>query len=100
VGVRINAAGGTLGSYLDNVGNGNRKFASAALDWRVNARLLLKADLEYDKRRVTEQAGIALPAAVNGVIALPPAVDPKRLIGPDWAKFDARPRTLLRADYA
>jgi iron complex outermembrane receptor protein len=72
VGVRINAAGGTLGSYLDNVGNGNRKFASAALDWRVNARLLLKADLEYDQRRVTEQAGIALPAAVNGVIALPP----------------------------
>lgn len=101
VGVRINAAGGTLGSYLDNVGNGNRKFASAALDWRVNARLLLKADLEYDKRRVTEQAGIALPAAVGGVIALPPAVDPKRLIGPDWATFEAETKNLLlRADYA
>ena len=101
VGVRINAAGGTLGSYLDNVGNGNRKFASAALDWRVNARLLLKADLEYDQRRVTEQAGIALPTAVNGVITLPAAVDPKRLIGPDWAKFDAQSRNaMLRADYA
>ncbi|MYM29162.1 TonB-dependent siderophore receptor [Duganella sp. CY15W] len=101
VGVRINAAGGTLGSYLDNVGNGNRKFASAALDWRVNARLLLKADLEYDKRRVTEQAGIALPAAVGGAIALPPAVDPKRLIGPDWATFEAETKNLLlRADYA
>ena len=101
VGVRINAAGGTLGSYLDNVGNGNRKFASVALDWRVNARLLLKADLEYDKRRVTEQAGIALPAAVGGVIALPPAVDPKRLIGPDWATFEAETKNLLlRADYA
>jgi len=101
VGVRINAAGGTLGSYLDNVGNGNRKFASAALDWRVNARLLLKADLEYDKRRVTEQAGIALPAAVGGVIALPPAVDPNRLIGPDWATFEAETKNLLlRADYA
>jgi len=101
VGVRINAAGGTLGSYLDNVGNGNRKFVSAALDWRVNARLLLKADLEYDQRRVTEQAGIALPTAVNGVIALPAAVDPKRLIGPDWAKFDAQSKNaMLRADYA
>ncbi|WP_343730415.1 TonB-dependent siderophore receptor [Duganella sp.] len=101
VGVRVNAAGGTLGSYLDNVGSGNRKFASAALDWRVNARLLLKADLEYDKRRVTEQAGIALPAAVNGVIKLPPAVDPKRLIGPDWARFEAETKNiLLRADYA
>ncbi|HEX5345204.1 MAG TPA: TonB-dependent receptor, partial [Duganella sp.] len=101
VGVRINAAGGTLGSYLDNVGNGNRKFVSAALDWRVNARLLLKADLEYDQRRVTEQAGIALPTAVNGVITLPAAVDPKRLIGPDWAKFDAQSKNaMLRADYA
>jgi iron complex outermembrane receptor protein len=101
VGVRINAAGGTLGSYLDDVGNGNRKFISAALDWRVNARLLLKADLEYDSRRVTEQAGIALPAAVAGVIALPSPVDPKRLIGPDWAKFDAQSKNaLLRADYA
>jgi iron complex outermembrane receptor protein len=101
VGVRVNAAGGTLGSYLDKVGNGNRKFASAALDWRVNARLLLKADLEYDQRRVTEQAGIALPAAVNGAITLPVAVDPQRLIGPDWAKFDATTQNLLlRADYA
>ena len=101
VGVRVNAAGGTLGSYMDDVGNGNRKFVSAALDWRVNSRLLLKADLEYDSRRVTEQAGIALPTAVNGVITLPRAVDPKRLIGPDWAKFDAQSKNiLLRADYA
>jgi iron complex outermembrane receptor protein len=101
VGVRVNAAGGTLGSYLDNVGNGNRRFASAALDWRVNARLLLKADLEYDKRRVTEQAGIQLPTAVNGVITLPRALDPTRSIGPDWARFEAETQNiLLRADYA
>jgi iron complex outermembrane receptor protein len=101
VGVRVNLAGGTLGSFMDDVGNGNRKFVSAALDWRVNSRLLLKADLEYDKRRVTEQAGIQLPTAVNGAITLPPAVDPKRLIGPDWARFEAETKNvLLRADYA
>jgi iron complex outermembrane receptor protein len=101
VGVRVNAAGGTLASYLDHVGNGNRKFISAALDWRVSSRLLLKADLEYDNRLVTEQAGIALPTAVNGVIALPSALYPKHLIGPDWAKFDAQSKNvLLRADYA
>jgi iron complex outermembrane receptor protein len=100
-GVRVNAAGGTLGSHLDKVGNGNRGFASAALDWRVNSRLLLKADLEYDRRRVTEQAGIALPAAVNGVITLPRAVDASRLVGPDWARFEATSRNaLLRADWA
>jgi iron complex outermembrane receptor protein len=101
VGVRVNAAGGTLGSYLDDVGNGNRRFVSAALDWRVNARLRLAADLEYDKRRVTEQVGITLPTAVNGVITLPATVDPKRLVGPDWAKFQTETKNaLLRADYA
>lgn len=100
-GVRINAAGGTLGSYMDNVGNGNRSFLSAALDWRVTNRLLLKADLEYDRRKVTEQAGINLPTAVNGVITLPHAVDPSRLIGPDWSNFEAQTKNAqLRADYA
>lgn len=101
VGVRINAVGGTLASYMDDVGNGNRRFVSAALDWRVNARLRLAADLEYDKRRVTEQVGITLPTAVNGVITLPRTVDPKRLVGPDWAKFETETKNaLLRADYA
>jgi iron complex outermembrane recepter protein len=101
VGVRINAAGGTLGSYLDHVGNGNRAFASAALDWRVTPRLRVKADLEYDKRRVTEQAAVMLPPAVDGVITLPAALDPHRLVGPDWSIFDAETRNVqLRADYA
>lgn len=100
-GVRINAAGGTLGAFLDRVGNGNRGFASAALDWRASARLRLRADLEYDKRRVTEQAGITLPTAVNGVITLPHAVDPRRLVGPDWAIFNAETRNAqVRADLA
>jgi iron complex outermembrane receptor protein len=101
VGVRINAAGGTLGSHMDGVGNGNRAFASAALDWRVNARLRLKADLEYDKRRITEQAGITLPTAVDGTITLPAAVDPRNAIGPDWALFKTETKSAqLRADYA
>lgn len=101
VGVRINAAGGTLGSHLDGVGNGNRGFASGAFDWRVNARLRLRADLDYDKRRVTEQAGINLPPVVGGVITLPRPVDPRRLVGPDWTRFETHSRNaLLRADVA
>ncbi|WP_137173776.1 TonB-dependent siderophore receptor [Massilia sp. HP4] len=100
-GVRINAAGGTLGSHLDGVGNGNRGFASAALDWRLNERVRVRADLEYDKRRVTEQAGINLPQVVGGVIALPRAVDPRGLVGPDWARFETHARNAqLRADIA
>jgi len=100
-GVRVNAAGGTLGSQLDGVGNGNRGFASAALDWRVNERLRLRADLEYDKRRVTEQAGVNLPPLAGGVIRLPRPVDPRRLVGPDWARFETHARNVqLRADVA
>jgi len=100
-GVRVNAAGGTLGSHLDGVGNGNRGFASAALDWRVNERLRLRADLEYDKRRVTEQAGVNLPPVAGGAIQLPRAVDPHRLVGPDWARFETHARNVqLRADVA
>jgi len=101
IGVRINAAGGTLGSHLDGVGNGNRGFIAGAIDWRVNARVRLRADLEYDKRRVTEQAGINLPPVVGGVITLPRAVDPRRLVGPDWARFETHSRNAqVRADIA
>lgn len=100
-GVRINGAGGTLGSFLDDVGNGNRRFLSAALDWRVGARLKLRADLEYDSRRVREEAAVALPAAVNGVITLPHALDARKLVGPDWAIFSAQTKNApLRADWA
>jgi len=50
---------------------------------------------------VTEQAGVALPAAVKGVISLPRAVDPRQLIGPDWSAFEAQTKNAqLRADYA
>ncbi|MNK87963.1 Ferrichrome receptor FcuA precursor [compost metagenome] len=99
-GLRLNAAGGQLGSTIDGV-DGDRKFISAALDWRVNRRLTLKADIEHYRKRITEQAGIARLAAVNGVIALPALPDPHKLIAPPWAVFEAEvTNTQLRADYA
>jgi iron complex outermembrane receptor protein len=99
-GLRINAAGGQLGSTIDGV-DGNRKFLSAAFDWRVNNRLTLKADLEYYRKSITEQAGIARLAAVNGLIALPALPDPRKLIGPPSAVFEAEVKTAqLRADYS
>jgi iron complex outermembrane receptor protein len=101
VGVRVNAAGGTVGSFLDHVGDGNRAFGSAAVDWRVNRQLLLRADLEVDHRRTTEEIGVTLPTAVNGVITLPHTVDPRQLVGPDSTLFDTRTtNAALRADYA
>ena len=99
-GLRINAAGGELGSAIEGV-SGSRQFLSAAFDWRVNSRLSIKADIENYRKRITEQAGITRPAAVNGVITLPSLPDPTRLLGPQWAVFDAEvTNTQLRADYA
>ena len=101
VGVRVNAAGGTLGSYMDDVDNGNRSFVSMALDWQVSDRLSFKADVEHDRRKVTEQAGIARPNAINGVITLPHTVDPNSLVGPDSSKFETETtNVLLRSDYS
>lgn len=100
-GLRVNAAGGALGSYLNGVDNGNRGFASAAFDWRVTDRLTLKADLEFDHRKTTEQVGVALRTAVNGAITLPNPVDAKKPVGPDMAKFETSTRNAqVRADYA
>ncbi len=99
-GLRINAAGGRVGSNIDGI-DGNRRFVSAAFDWRVNNRLTLKADVENYRKRITEQAGITRPAAVKGVITLPALPDPDKLLGPAWAVFDAEvTNTQLRADYS
>ncbi|MDO4638014.1 MAG: TonB-dependent siderophore receptor [Lautropia sp.] len=100
-GLRLNVAGGRLGNYLDGVGGGNRGFAAAAFDWRLTNRLVLAMDLEYDRRRTVEQVGVSLPTAVNGSITLPRAVDPRKLVGPDWAIFRAETTNMqVRADYA
>ncbi|MDO6385279.1 TonB-dependent siderophore receptor [Uliginosibacterium sp. 31-12] len=100
-GLRLNAGGGAVGSYLDGVDSGNRRFAAAAFDWKVSNRLRLKTDLEYDHRKTTEQVGVTLPTAVNGVITLPHPVDPKKSVGPSDSKFETDAvNALLRADYA
>ncbi len=99
-GLRINAGGGVLGSYLDGASDGNRQFASIAYDWKVSSRLRVTADLEYDHRKTTEQVGVSLPTAVNGVITLPSTVDPKKMVGPD-SRFETDAlNALVRTDYA
>jgi iron complex outermembrane receptor protein len=99
-GLRVNAAGGRIGSAIDGV-DGNRQFGSAAFDWRVNSRLTLRADVEQYHKEIVEQAGITRLAAVNGVIALPALPDPTKRLGPLSAVFDAKvTNTQLRADYA
>jgi len=67
----------------------------------VTAPRVRHRDRESARRRTVEQAGVALPAAVNGTITLPRAVDPKKLVGPDWATFRAETTNIqARADYS
>ncbi|AVS71759.1 TonB-dependent siderophore receptor [Paracidovorax avenae] len=100
-GLRINAAGGTLGNSMRGADDGSRRFLSAAFDWRVDSRLSLRADFEYDRRKLVEQAGIALPTAVNGRITLPRVPDARALIAPNMAVFDAETTNAqVRADYS
>jgi len=100
-GLRVNAGGGALGSYMDGTRNGDRRFASMAFDWKASSRLKITTDLEYDYRKVTEQAEVTLPTAVNGVITLPHPVDATKMVGPTMSQFQTEEiNGLVRADYA
>ncbi|MFM8766363.1 MAG: TonB-dependent siderophore receptor, partial [Rubrivivax sp.] len=98
-GARINAVNGTLRNAMEGA-TGKRSLATAALDWRPNSSLSLAFDFEDIRKRITEPATIAIPAAVSGVITLPRLPDPTRLIAGTWPENDASAKNaLLRADY-
>lgn len=100
-GLRVNAGGGAQGSYMDGARNGDRRFAAMAFDWKASSRLKITTDLEYDYRKVTEQAEVSLPTAVNGVITLPHPVDATKMVGPTMSQFQTEEiNGLVRADYA
>lgn len=100
-GLRLNAGGGSLGSYLDGARNGDRRFAAMAFDWNASSRLKISTDLEYDYRKTTEQVGVSLPSAVNGAIALPHPVDATKMVNPNMSQFQTESiNGLLRADYS
>ncbi|TXL68538.1 TonB-dependent siderophore receptor [Zeimonas arvi] len=80
---------------------GSRSFASAALDWRVTDRWLLKADLEHVRQDSVEQASVRLLPAVDGVVPIPRLPNPTKLLTADWARYEANATNLLlRSDYS
>jgi iron complex outermembrane receptor protein len=99
-GARVNVAAGRLRNAIDGF-DGDRSLGAVALDWRATSELSLKFDLEAIDKTAVEQASIAVPAAVAGVITLPALPDPTRLISGRWAEYDANARNwLARADYS
>ncbi|MEK9939811.1 MAG: TonB-dependent siderophore receptor [Methylotenera sp.] len=99
-GARINLVSGSEEIGVDNY-EGSRGLASAALDWKFNDKLSFKLDLENYRKDVSEQAAIALPAAVNGKINLPPVPDSSQNLAGKWQRYDAEATNVLfRTDYA
>ncbi len=99
-GARVNLLGGREDIGIDNF-SGYRALTSGAFDWLATDKLSLKFDIEHYRKEVSEQAGIQVPAAVNGVITLPGVPDATRNLAGEWQKYDAEATNLLlRADYA
>jgi len=99
-GLRINAAAGHEDIGIDNF-SGKRQMLSAALDVKVSSSVNLKFDAEYYKKDSSEQAGITLPTAVNGVITLPRLTGNKVNLAGEWQRYVADATNLLaRADVA
>ena len=100
MGLRINAAAGHEDIGIDNF-SGKRQMLSAALDVKVSPSVNLKFDAEYYKKDSSEQAGITLPTAVNGVITLPRLTGNKVNLAGEWQRYVADATNLLaRADVA
>lgn len=100
MGLSINAAAGREDIGIDNF-SGKRQMLSAALDMKVSSAVNLKFDAEYYKKDSSEQAGITLPTAVNGVITLPRLTGNKVNLAGEWQRYVADATNLLaRADVA
>lgn len=99
-GARVNLVTGHEDIGVDNY-EGSRGLASAALDWRLNDKWSFKLDLENYRKDVSEQAAIALPAAVNGKISLPSVPSATQNLAGKWQHYDAEATNILfRTDYA
>lgn len=100
LGLRINAVTGRENIGINNF-SGSRELFSAAVDYKVSPSVNLKFDAEYYKKNVSEQAAIVLPAAVGGVITLPPKPGNRTNLAGEWQRYVADAVNLLaRADVA
>ncbi|QJP08784.1 TonB-dependent siderophore receptor [Pseudomonas multiresinivorans] len=81
IGVRVNLAHDDLRSYIDHT-DGQRDFASLALDWNLSPNALWQFDAEYQNRRQPSAPGYQL----LGGTELPHDIDPHDRIGyQSWA---------------
>lgn len=80
-GYRVNVAGERLRSYIKGA-DGNRKFVSAAFDWRLSPQALLQIDADYQRKSQLTAPGFQL---LNNTTL--PVVDPDTMLNDQpWAR--------------
>lgn len=80
-GYRVNVAGERLRSYVKGA-DGNRKFVSAAFDWRISPQALLQIDADYQRKSQLTAPGYQL---LNGTTL--PVVDPDTMLNDQpWSR--------------
>lgn len=80
VGVRVNAGTSLLENGVKRT-SGERHFATGAIDWKPANDFEVLLDAEYIYKTITEPTEFALPAAVSGVITIPPLQSPSKNLG-------------------
>lgn len=98
-GLRVNAGASSLETGIKRT-SGDRRFVSGAFDWRPSDRLTVELDAEYIYKTITEPTEFALPAAVSGVITVPPLQAASKNLGAAWMQAKGWESNLLaRARY-
>lgn len=98
-GLRVNAGASSIETGIKRT-YGARHFISGAFDWRPLDGLEVLLDAEYNAKNVTEPTEFSLPAAVNGVIALPPLQASSKNLGAAWMQGRGHATNLLaRVNY-
>ncbi|MES2821104.1 MAG: TonB-dependent receptor [Pseudomonadota bacterium] len=86
-GLRVNMAQEDVQTYVDEV-SGDKTFFSTFFDWRVNDRLLIELDYEYQKRDMVapSTASISWFDSVDEARAFYRHLDAETFTGESWAK--------------
>jgi iron complex outermembrane receptor protein len=99
LGVRVNLSTTHLENGVREMG-GSGDFESVGADFKATDRLSLQGDFEHYTKKVPEQAGISLLAAVNGVVPLTRVPDPRNLLSGTWGLYTPSTTNYQgRADY-
>jgi iron complex outermembrane recepter protein len=93
-GIRLNVATGTQEVGVDAF-EGERSLVALAHDWRINADVSLKLDVEHYRKNVSEPATIVF----NNAQGVPDPVDNRLNHAGEWQRYNAEAtNVLLRSD--